>query len=269
MEEKLTEPCTQLLFTSATIPQGLRGILEGILDEHTHLKTINTHKINKLMFHVPQKFIRTTAIKRNEMLLEILRKELSHESKKRTIMIFSHRTITTAFVHKFLLENNIQNEILIKNINNMRRESVVSKFMDGDVRILCCTDIASRGWDTLNVNHVINFEVPTFISDYLHRIGRVGRLINGSRTNGKVTTFVTSKHEVDLIWNIEKSVRLNCELDNVNANVKRFYKKIYADEFEQTPSASLNNKDKLNLHVTNLKETVNEDFEENYMQTKI
>jgi ATP-dependent RNA helicase DDX28 len=250
MEKKLIDPSTQLLLTSATIPHGLNSILSNLLGESSRLKTINTNKINKIMFHVPQKFIRTNGVQRQELLLDILRKELNHASKKRTIMIFAHRIITAAYVHKFLIENNIPNDLLIKTISNTQRENVVSRFLNGDVRILCCTDIASRGWDTLNVNHVINYEMPKFISDYVHRIGRVGRLNKGARSNdGKVTNFITNRYEVDLVWNIEKSVRLNCELDNVNANVKKFYKNMYAEEFEQNSYAI--NREKLDLFKIN------------------
>ena len=53
----------------------------------------------------------------------------------------------------------------------------------------------------------------------------MGRLNSGS--NGCITNYVTQKYEVDLVMNIEKSVRLNQELNNVNANVKRFYKKFH------------------------------------------
>lgn len=48
--------------------------------------------------------------------------------------------------------------------------------IQGETRVLCATDIASRGWDTVHVNHVINFDIPHFIADYIHRAGRVGRL---------------------------------------------------------------------------------------------
>lgn len=144
-------------------------------------------------------------------------------------MIFAHNTSTAAYVSKVLKENQIDCELLTKNVNNQHREEIVSKFFNGQCRVLCCTDIASRGWDTLHVNHVINFDMPTFIADYLHRVGRVGRL-NGHKhggSGGLVTNFITNRFEVDLVWNIERSVRLGVELQNVNANIKRLYKYSY------------------------------------------
>jgi superfamily II DNA/RNA helicase len=53
-----------------------------------------------------------------------------------------------------------------KTIMNMRR---------GKVRLLVATDVAARGLDVTGVSHVINFDLPKFAEDYVHRIGRTGR----------------------------------------------------------------------------------------------
>ncbi len=129
----------------------------------------------------------------------------------------------------FLFIKGIDCELLTKKINTNERESLVERFFNGQVRVICCTDLASRGWDTLHVNHVINFEMPLFITDYIHRIGRVGRLNchKSGGGSGMVTSYVTKPYEVDLVWNIERSVRLNIDLHNVNANVKRVYNTKY------------------------------------------
>jgi superfamily II DNA/RNA helicase len=54
----------------------------------------------------------------------------------------------------------------------------------------------------IKVSHVVNFEMPLFIADYLHRIGRVGRL--GSVDGGIITNYVTKAYEADLVKNIER-----------------------------------------------------------------
>jgi ATP-dependent RNA helicase DDX28 len=57
----------------------------------------------------------------------------------------------------------------------------------------------------LQVQHVIQYDFPRFISDYIHRAGRVGRI--GSRKSGKVSSFVTRPHEIELVQKLE--VRTN------------------------------------------------------------
>ena len=57
--------------------------------------------------------------------------------------------------------------------------------------LLLCTDIAARGLDIPNVVHVINFDMPTDIDNYVHRIGRTGRAGN----RGLATAFVNEKNK--------------------------------------------------------------------------
>ncbi|GMT25279.1 hypothetical protein PFISCL1PPCAC_16576, partial [Pristionchus fissidentatus] len=55
------------------------------------------------------------------------------------------------------------------------RENVLKSFVAGEVRILIATDLASRGIDVPDVTHVVNFDFPSEIEEYVHRIGRTGR----------------------------------------------------------------------------------------------
>ena len=53
--------------------------------------------------------------------------------------------------------------------------------------MLCATDVASRGLDVKDITHVINFDFPKVIEDYIHRIGRTGR----AGENGISISFLT------------------------------------------------------------------------------
>jgi len=75
------------------------------------------------------------------------------------------------------------------NLPPMQRASIIEKFSSGSIRVLVCTDLAARGLDTPWVNHVINFDFPRSLQDYLHRAGRTARAGRG----GAVTSFVTGK----------------------------------------------------------------------------
>lgn len=77
--------------------------------------------------------------------------------------------------------------------------SALQEFKDGKVKILCATDVASRGLDISNVTHVINYDVPQHSEDYVHRIGRTGR----ARTEGEAFTLCKPE-ELSLVDSIEK-----------------------------------------------------------------
>ena len=79
--------------------------------------------------------------------------------------------------------------------------------------------MVSRGIDTSDVSHVINYDFPLNPADYIHRVGRVGR-VNGVK-NAKVTSLVDNLAGVKVLQNIETSVRKNTEISKVNNNIIR------------------------------------------------
>jgi superfamily II DNA/RNA helicase len=56
-----------------------------------------------------------------------------------------------------------------------KRNQTIKQFHGGDLRLLVATDVAARGIDVRDVSHVINYDLPKFAEDYVHRIGRTGR----------------------------------------------------------------------------------------------
>ncbi len=69
------------------------------------------------------------------------------------------------------------------------REYALKSFRSGKTPILVATDVAARGLDIPHVTHVINFDLPSDIDDYVHRIGRTGR----AGKKGLATAFFTDK----------------------------------------------------------------------------
>jgi superfamily II DNA/RNA helicase len=55
------------------------------------------------------------------------------------------------------------------------RNRTLTKLRHGDVKVLVATDVAARGIDINGITHVINYDLPKFAEDYVHRIGRTGR----------------------------------------------------------------------------------------------
>lgn len=82
------------------------------------------------------------------------------------------------------------------------RINSINDFKDGNIRVLVATDVASRGIDVSEVSHVINFDVPIVIEDYVHRIGRTGRAF----AKGDALTLCTDAEKY-YIEKIEKLIR--------------------------------------------------------------
>ncbi len=87
------------------------------------------------------------------------------------------------------------------------REEALRDFRSGRSRVLVATSVAARGLDIPKVAHVINYDLPNSIDEYVHRIGRTGRIGN----QGKATAF----------FNIDKDGSLARSLVKVLADVSQ------------------------------------------------
>src|SRR3989440_624423 len=75
-----------------------------------------------------------------------------------------------------------------------QRETALAGFRSGRHQVLIATDVAARGIDVEGISHVINYDVPTIPTDYVHRVGRTARM----EAEGEAITFVTHEDEGDL-----------------------------------------------------------------------
>ncbi|CAG9579020.1 unnamed protein product [Danaus chrysippus] len=205
----------QVTLVSATLPHELPEAVNSFMDPQS-LRTVTTDNVHRILPHVPHKFIR---LGKAQKPLELLKLVQADVNLQRPVMIFSNKTSTCDFLAMFLNENNIE----CINING--RMAVPLKmgkyemFKNGQVNVLSCTDIASRGLDTLRTRHIINYDFPLYTSDYIHRCGRTGRL--GSSNDCSITNFVAWPREIQLVQKIETALRKHAALPNVNANIKR------------------------------------------------
>ena len=106
---------------------------------------------------------------------------------------------------------------------------------EDDRNVLACTDLVSRGIDTQMIHHVVNYDFPISMVDYLHRVGRVGR-VGQNLSGAKVTNLVCGKISVALVQEIEKSVRLNKAIPDVETNVKSLFEQYAANPKLVKPS---------------------------------
>lgn len=61
-------------------------------------------------------------------------------------------------------------------LSQFKREKVLKKFRKDKINMLIATDVAARGLDIENVSHIINYDIPKFPENYIHRIGRTSRM---------------------------------------------------------------------------------------------
>jgi ATP-dependent RNA helicase RhlE len=148
--------------------------------------------------------------------INLLKKLLEKEDDIKKLMIFCKTRVAAEDVYKFLLRKFGEKEVKVLHANKGQntRINAINAFKNDEVKILVATDVASRGIDVSDVSHVINFDVPVVIEDYVHRIGRTGRAYQ----SGEAITFCNPA-EMYYIRKIEKLIRQTVPVTVIPADV--------------------------------------------------
>ncbi|MDH3326812.1 MAG: DEAD/DEAH box helicase [Gammaproteobacteria bacterium] len=105
------------------------------------------------------------------LLIGLIKKEAPTRS-----IVFTNMKVTAEKVTAFLQGNGISAALLSGDVPQKRRESLVKEFGAGKFPVLVATDVAARGLHIDEVSHVFNYDLPQDPEDYVHRIGRTGRI---------------------------------------------------------------------------------------------
>lgn len=125
---------------------------------------------------------------------------LSDPDLHQVIVFTSTKRHANHLVEK-LLERKYDAAALHGDMNQRQRSRTILQLRQGKIRILVATDVAARGIDIQNISHVINFDLPTNVEDYVHRIGRTGR----AGAKGVALSFAENK-DMYLVREIEKFI---------------------------------------------------------------
>jgi len=136
--------------------------------------------------------------------INLLKHLLENDVDFKRLMIFCKTKTVADNIHSFI-ERRFGAEavrVIHANKGQNTRINSIAAFKEGNLRVLVATDVASRGIDVAEVSHVINFDVPIIIEDYVHRIGRTGR----AYAKGDAITFCTEAEKY-YVKKIEKLMR--------------------------------------------------------------
>jgi ATP-dependent RNA helicase RhlE len=168
----------QTLLFSATMPAGIRRLVREILHNPVTVQigqTLPAKTVSHALYPV-QQHLKTTLLK------EILRK-----TRTESVLVFTRTKHRAARVAQQLIIAGYRVASLQGNLSQNQRQAALTGFRTGSIKVLVATDIAARGIDVLSISHVINYDMPESTDDYIHRIGRTGRVDK----NGDALTFVT------------------------------------------------------------------------------
>jgi ATP-dependent RNA helicase DDX41 len=107
------------------------------------------------------------------------------------VIIFCERKGDVDDIHEYLLLKGVETVSIHGGKEQAERNEAIRLFKEGKADVLIATDVAAKGLDFADIQHVINFDMPSEIENYVHRIGRTGRC----GKTGVATTFINKSCE--------------------------------------------------------------------------
>ncbi len=168
--ERILRRCPQSrqsLLLSATVPPPVERLARRYMREPESLnfssQEISVETIEQLYFTVDP-----------ERKFDLLERLLAREQPKQAI-VFCRTKRGTDKVYQRLAKKRIEGVACIHgDLQQNARDRVMSDFREGLVKILIATDVVGRGIDVTGISHIINYDIPQFCDDYVHRVGRTG-----------------------------------------------------------------------------------------------
>lgn len=182
----------QTLMFSATFPYEIQELAGRFLRNYLFL-TVGI--VGGACSDVEQNFKQSNGASEKRKHLKELLQEQQDEGKVEGTLVFVEQKKHVDFIAAFLSENNFPATSIHGDRLQREREEALNDFKCGRMWILVATAVAARGLDIKNVTHVINYDLPKTIEEYVHRIGRTGRVGN----RGKATALFDPKVDAPLI----------------------------------------------------------------------
>lgn len=158
----------QTLLFSATLGKNVEQLSEKLLKNPME---ITVHQGKSKHENISQKLHYVDDLNHKNRLLDHI---LSQEEVHHTIVFTSTKRHADQLVKELRVKGYLSGA-LHGDMNQRQRTRTIAQLKNGKISILVATDVASRGIDVQSITHVINFDLPNSVEDYVHRIGRTGR----------------------------------------------------------------------------------------------
>ncbi|XP_037704458.1 probable ATP-dependent RNA helicase DDX41 [Choloepus didactylus] len=180
----------QTLLFSATMPKKIQDFAKTALVKPV---TINVGRAGAASLDVIQEVEYVKEEAKMVYLLECLQKT------PLPVLIFAQKKADVDAIHEYLLLKWVEAVGIHGGRDQQQRTNAIEAFQEDKKDVLVATDVASKGLDFPAIQHVINYDMPEDIENYIHRIGRTGR----SGHIGIATTFINKTCEESVLLDLK------------------------------------------------------------------
>jgi ATP-dependent RNA helicase RhlE len=158
----------QTMLFSATLDQKQEEIIKSMIASPIRVQISSGKSTTD---HIHQDIIR---VKVGEDKFQVLQSLLNKEGFDK-ILVFAETKRLVDKISKKLNQNGVLSDRIHGNKSQNYRNLALNNFKLGNIKVLVATDVAARGIDVSDISHVINYQLPSSLDSYIHRIGRTGR----------------------------------------------------------------------------------------------
>jgi ATP-dependent RNA helicase DeaD len=159
----------QTLLLSATMPPDILALAKTYMRKPIVHLQIAPKKVT--IDKIRQSYITVEKHNKFELLLKLIERE-----QPRQCIIFCERKIGAHRIYERLCGERKRVATMHGDLEQSKRERIMKAFKEGKIVYLVATDVVGRGIDVVDISHIINFDLPLDPENYVHRIGRTGRM---------------------------------------------------------------------------------------------
>lgn len=235
--ERILRACPkdrQTMLLSATLAPDVERLCQRYMQDPVH---INCSKSQISVETIEQRYFTVRPEQKQQTLIKLLEREQPTQAivfcrtKRGTDRL--HRALQTELQRiKSLASSKLA--CIHGDMNQRDRDRVFNALRAGEIGILVATDVVGRGIDVSTVSHIINYDIPLDCDDYVHRVGRTGRM----GREGIAFTFVTADE--------------GQQLTAIELNINRLLKRDSLDPQEPNPAAPNHGRPEGSVHEVTL-----------------
>lgn len=203
--ERILRKCPsdrQTLLLSATLPTTVRRLAESYMQEP---EVIDCSKNEMAVETIEQRYFTVAQNRKSDLLDRLLTREQPEQA-----IVFCRTKRGTDRLYRQLSHTHEGCGSMHGDMQQRERDRVLQKLRDGNLKILVATDVVGRGIDISTISHIINYDVPQDCDDYVHRVGRTGRM----GREGIAFTFVVPG-EGEVLTSIERRINKELKRDSI------------------------------------------------------
>jgi len=189
--ERILRSCSdkrQTLLLSATMPETVERLAQKYMKSP---ERIDLSEKNVVVDTIEQFYCTVDERNKFKLLVRLLRNERPAQA-----IVFCRTRRGAQNIYEKMRAHLPGVEAIHGDLAQSRRDRVIRDLRKGKARLVVATDIVGRGIDISGISHIINYDIPEGSDDYVHRVGRTGRM--SSEQDGRAFTFVTPEQGTEL-----------------------------------------------------------------------